>query len=432
MKNVIIILFATSLISQTWKPYHVEELNKYKEYDYSYIIPDSLASIITIANNNRTTLTHEIIGYLPYWEYEHYPSFNYNLLTQINFFSVELSPNGNIQNTHNWENLDIVEYAHSQGVKIKLCATLFGQSELEILLSNPTNRNNAINNLLNLVLLKNADGIDIDFELVPYNQRDNLVLFMQELSTAFHNEIDNPIITMATPAIDWSNAWDYNSLAQITDGLFIMGYNYFYSGSETAGPVSPLGGYYYELEYTINDYITKTNGQVDKLILGLPYHGYDWPVENSISNSETTGPGIARFYSTAIEIADEYGYTYDDESNTPWSDYYSDNWQQCWYDDSLSLSEKYNFAKNQNLQGVGIWALGYDNGYVELWDNIDNHFSHNLIGDLNFDNILNVQDIILLVNIILDIGNSNSIADINTDGTINILDVIELINLIFN
>ena len=56
----------------------------------------------------------------------------------------------------------------------------------------------------------------------------------------------DPIITMATPAIDWSNAWDYESLAEITDGLFIMGYNYFYSGSSNAGPVAPLGGYFYD------------------------------------------------------------------------------------------------------------------------------------------------------------------------------------------
>ena len=81
---------------------------------------------------------------------------------------------------------------------------------------------------------------------------------MQTLSDAFHEEINDPIITMATPAVDWSNAWDYNMLAQITDGLFIMGYDYFYSGSESAGPVSPLGGYYYDLDFTVNDYINKT------------------------------------------------------------------------------------------------------------------------------------------------------------------------------
>ena len=63
---------------------------------------------------------------------------------------------------------------------------------------------------------------------------------------------------MATPAIDWSNSWDYNMLAQITDGLFIMGYNYQWSGSSTSGPTSPLTGSGYTLTWTVNDYLNKT------------------------------------------------------------------------------------------------------------------------------------------------------------------------------
>ena len=59
-------------------------------------------------------------------------------------------------------------------------------------------------NLLDKVILRGADGIDIDFELVPSSQRENLVIFMEELSQAFHQSLDNPIITMATPAVDWS------------------------------------------------------------------------------------------------------------------------------------------------------------------------------------------------------------------------------------
>ena len=55
--------------------------------------------------------------------------------------------------------------------------------------------------LRDLVISKNADGIDIDFELLPTNQRENLVLFMEELSFAFHSEMEDPIITMATPEV---------------------------------------------------------------------------------------------------------------------------------------------------------------------------------------------------------------------------------------
>ena len=316
----LILLFSITL-AQLWEPFHVSELDKYKNHLPDYSIIDNPPNY---SNHNRSSLSHEVIGYLPYWEYSSYVNIDYNLISCINYFSAELNEFGDIINNHNWNNINIVEYAHTRGVKVKLCATLFGSSELTTLLSSQTNRNNAINNLVTLVTDKDADGIDIDFELLPLSQRDNLVIFMQELSQAFHDNMDDPIITMATPAIDWSNAWDYNALAQITDGLFIMAYNYFYSGSSTAGPVSPLGNYFYDIDYTVNDYITKTNGQTDKLILGLPYYGYNWPVTSSSMNSQTTDHGTALVYTVANDLSNEHGYNYNNASNAPWI-YYTDS-----------------------------------------------------------------------------------------------------------
>jgi len=51
-------------------------------------------------------------------------------------------------------------------------------------------------------------------------------------------------------------------------------------------------------------------------------------------------------------------------------------------------------------------------------------------GDLNSDNVLNVQDIIIMVNIILGTEEYDSAADISGDGIVNVLDVIQLMNLI--
>ena len=434
MKKSMLIFFMSIIFSQYWAPFHIEELDRFNEFQIDYQLVDYRAKNTIQVSSDRSSLTHEVIGYLPYWEYDEYPDLNYDLLTQINFFSAELDQYGNIINDHNWENLYLIEFAQSQGVKVKLCATLFGQDALTTLLSNYFYRQNAINNLLQLVMAVGADGIDIDFELLPTSQRDNLVLFMEELSFIFHSNMDDPIITMATPAIDWSNAWDYSALADIADGLFIMGYNYFYSGSETAGPVSPLGGYFYDVEYSVNDYLNKTNNQNNKIILGLPYYGYDWDVTDNTMNSETIAYGIAKTYAEAKDLSETYDPFWDDISNSAWISYYDDTWtwSQCWFDNNLSLSNKYEFAKNNNLQGIGIWALGYDDDNLELWETIEINFANSLIGDINFDNQINIQDVIVLVNIIL--GNiSNQIeADLNGDNYSDILDILTLINIILD
>ena len=428
-----IFLVSNLLFAQYWTPFHIEELERNSDINLDYEYIDQFAQSQFLESFNRNELTHEVIGYLPYWEYDHYTSLDYNLISQINYFSVELDSYGNIVNDHNWNDLYLVDYAHARNVKVKLCATLFGQSELVLLLNNSDNRENAINNLLELVLNKNADGIDIDFELMPSSQRDNLVLFMSELSEAFHNQLEDPIITMATPAIDWNNAWDYYSLAEIVDGLFVMGYNYFYSGSSTAGPVSPLGGYFYDIEYTINDYIQKTEGQIDKIILGLPYYGYDWVVQSDTINSETIGSGVAKFYESVVPLSEDFGYVFDNQSNASWISYQGDSeWNQCWYDDSLSLSHKYQFAIDKDLLGVGIWALGYDNGYDQLWGALYDNFIDTALGDLNNDGILNILDLTILISIALGINDYTSSADFNNDMIVNILDIVELVNMILD
>ena len=54
-----------------------------------------------------------------------------------------------------------------------------------------------------------------------------------------------------------------------------------------------------------------------------------------------------------------------------------------------------------------------------------------LLGDLNGDLIINIQDIIIIVNLVLNNG-YNTYADINLDGIINILDIIQLTNIILD
>ena len=429
LMKLFLLLFST-ILSQQWQPFHLEEILNHQNTNIDYHQIDITVNELTYSNRNN--LSHKVIGYLPYWEYESYPQIDYSLLTEINYFSAELNEYGSIINDHNWDNIGFINHAQSQGVKVKLCATLFNSNSLETLLSNSLNRTNAINNLLNKVLSRNADGVDIDFELVPSTQRENLVLFMQELSDTFHENMDDPIITMATPAIDWSDAWDYNALAQICDGLFIMGYNYFYSGSETAGPVSPLGGYFYDLDYTIQDYSDKVNNQLDKLILGLPYYGYDWPVTSSIMNASTTETGTARTYSSCQIFSNNYNSNWNTLSNSLWIPYNDNNWQQIWYDDSLSLSIKYEYAKNMDLGGVGIWALGYDNNSLEMWGSIYDQFTTNMNGDLNDDLILNIFDIIIMISIITENSEYDQYADLNNDLIINIQDIIILVNLILD
>ena len=59
-----------------------------------------------------------------------------------------------------------------------------------------------------------------------------------------------------------------------------------------------------------------------------------------------------------------------------------------------------------------------------------------MLGDINNDGLLNIQDIVLLINFILNNSepddNQFIIADMNSDGILNILDVVLMVELITN
>ena len=53
------------------------------------------------------------------------------------------------------------------------------------------------------------------------------------------------------------------------------------------------------------------------------------------------------------------------------------------------------------------------------------------LGDINGDNLINIQDIVLAVNLVLS-SEYNNLADLNSDGTIDVLDIVQLVNIILN
>ena len=75
--------------------------------------------------------------------------------------------------------------------------------------------------------------------------------------------------------------------------------------------------------------------------------------------------------------------------------------------------------------GVNASAKNYIRGIIE------ENYQQFVLGDINGDGIVNIQDVILLINMILT-GGTDTVADINSDGIINVLDVIQIINLILN
>ena len=64
-----------------------------------------------------------------------------------------------------------------------------------------------------------------------------------------------------------------------------------------------------------------------------------------------------------------------------------------------------------------------------ITDIISENYEQFILGDINSDQLINIQDIILTINLIL-ANEHNDAADLNSDGMVNILDIVQLVNMI--
>ena len=327
--------------------------------------------------------SHVVFGYHPYWNGTAWESYAYDILSHVAWFGLNMSNSGSITNDHDWPVNGLVDLAHSHGVKVIVTVTNFDNAGIGILLGNATYRQNAIDNLIAEVILGNADGVNIDFEFVPASATANFNTFIHDLTQAFHDQIPGSEVSIAMPSVDWSNAYDYNYLSDNCDGLMIMAYGYYWSSSSNAGPNSPLnsGLSSWYISRTIEDYLTKTGQDGSQLILGLPWYGRDWRVTSSAMNASVVRdafgviiPGISIFYPSAETNAQAYGKQYHTGVAAAWYNYNDGQQHQVWYDDSTSLATKYQYARDMDIKGVGIWALGYDGGRPEIWGGLSEIF----------------------------------------------------------
>ena len=325
-------------------------------------------------------LDHIVFGWHPYWMGTAYENYDYSLLSDVSYFSYEVNPNtGNYNTVHSWKTTNLVPMAKAAERRVNLCVTLF--SGHATFFGNPDAQRRLIDSLIVLVKLRDADGVNIDFESVPGSQRDNMTAFMRQLSERFHSEIPGSQISIDLPAVDWQKTFDVAAMEPYVDLFIIMGYAYHWSGSQSTGPNAPKNNGTlwspYDLTRSVSYYLG-LGLTSRKLCLGLPWYGQDWPAASQQPNAPTQGRGTAWVYSRVRDGLDQHERQWDTHSSTPWYAYSngSGNWRQTWYDDETSLGMKYGLTIMKDLAGVAIWALGYDGGYREMWEALQQRFAN--------------------------------------------------------
>ena len=330
-----------------------------------------------------------VLGWHPYWAtMTDIQNYQYTNLTTIAYFSYAVnSTNGGYDSIGSWNTSPVVEWAHSNGVKVVLTATLFGDTATHRLLTNVTARNALISNLATVVSNRGGDGVCIDFEGVGSwtGATTNLTAFFSNLTTRFHTDIPGSEVSVALPSVDWYANYAVSNLDKAgLDCAIIMGYDYYYSGSATPGPVAPLyssaqwfgASSWCSVNYSMNYYLGK-GISTNKLMLGVPYYGRRWAAASTNLGAASLGSSYsaALTYGQCESAAATYGKKWDDNGSVPYYVYVSNSTAyQCFYDDVSSLGMKYDLSNSKGMGGIGIWNLTQGTGQTALWNLIDEKF----------------------------------------------------------
>jgi len=190
-----------------------------------------------------------------------------------------------------------------------------------------------------------------------------------KVSAALHGANPHYQVTMdtyASSAGDSAGFYNIPALAPVVDGFFVMAYQLNLEGSSTAA--SPLTSSMFSDLTTAQQYAAAV--APGKVIMGLPYYGYNWPTNNGTMAAQATGGATPITYGQIV--AGGYPTYWDPVTDTAWTSYQvGGQWYEDYYEDPQSLYMATQLSQSFGLAGVGIWALGMDGNNAQMLAALD-------------------------------------------------------------
>lgn len=359
---------------------------------------------------NAPYLNHEVFGFAPHWTLDRLGNVDFNVLTTMAYFGVPVLADGNLDTSNRGYEIfksddatRIFNKAHDHGTRIQLTLTQMDAATTEKFLSNKEAQSRAIDQAVSEVSTRGIDGINVDFEYFGSNggkYRQDFTNFVANLTSALHQRVPGSKVSVAlyASAAISPRIYEIASLSRHADQIFMMAYDFAGTNASIAAPTSPLygardGSYWYDISTAVDDFLKQMPAH--KLVLGLPWYGYNYPVYSPGNNALTQKgyyvssrvrtkrgyklvkrfvsppPSLATTYAQLQQIGlDAQGYTtgWDDKGQVGWVAYKRNGvWRMEYQEDTRSLSIKYDFAKERKLGGVGIWALGFEGDSDDFW-----------------------------------------------------------------
>ncbi len=360
----------------------------------SPITSQSVFRFISGKTAKSTTSPKIIYGFLPYWNLSKaklQPE-----LSHLGYFSLGIGPDGSLLTKRDgvaepgYSRMDSDEFAEMMSqldqqkspILKEIVLTQFDADETSLFLGSLDAQNHLLSELDGVLLAYPFGGVNLDIEYggqISGDIRKQLTKFVQKLRAHLDQKYPSIHLSIDLYASGSDNRliWDLPALAPHIDHFIIMAYDFHRRSSIQAGPVAPIFG---GKKYWDSDVTSHLEGFLkhipkEKLVLGVPFYGYEWqtvsldPLSQTFPNTGATA-SIARVQALLRDKdkwqAQEH---WNEAALSPYVTYIEDgkNWV-IYYENSRSLSYKLDLVNQLDLGGVAIWALGYEGDSRELWE----------------------------------------------------------------
>lgn len=337
----------------------------------------------------------EVYTWYPYWMGDVWKSYDFDLISSISFLSYKIDPKTgsylNPEQIKQWRETDLLDSAKKHETKILLSLALEGEESHFEFLKNEKSWNTTLDSITVLLQARDADGIEVEFIDIPLDLEpkflDFIALLKENLSYRFITK--KLTLSLVIPAAPDKFPFDLVKLDESVDLFIVKGLDYHEEDGNVAA-VAPLrnetaGGP--SLENTILTYLDM-GLNAEKSILALPLYGSQWsgtfdPAEGFYTTNferKVTLSEVNRVFQSKDSIYNIVP-TLDETTMTQYFflEFQDNTSIEGWYDDSLTLSKKMDYALVNKFKGVGLWALGYDLGKNEVWEVVAKKFTGNTV-----------------------------------------------------
>jgi spore germination protein len=198
-------------------------------------------------------------------------------------------------------------------------------------------------------------GVDVDFEYLPGSLAAAYAEFLARLRRLLQPQGKflwaalAPKTRADQPGLLYEGH-DYAAVASAVDGVLLMTYEWGY----TYGPpmaVAPLPNVRAVLDYAV------TEMPAEKIFLGVPNYGYDWPLP--FVQGATRAQSISNQRAIELAIQHQIAIQYDQTAQSPYFHYTDPSGivHEVWFEDARSMDVKLRLIGEYGFQGAGFWNL---------------------------------------------------------------------------